>query len=97
MAPDGQMTPEPSTDFDSLKNDVAALREDLKRLMDDAGRVAGNMTSQQFENGKKLADHAAQSGYDAKQKAEETVKQYPLASIGIAFGLGALLATLRKK
>ncbi|WOI52912.1 hypothetical protein [Parvularcula sp. LCG005] len=87
----------PGTEYDTLKTDVASLREDLRAIAEDIGKLAKSTSAHGVDKGKEYASMATDEVTKARTAAEEKVREYPLSSVGIAFAVGALFATLRQK
>ncbi|WP_158085754.1 DUF883 family protein [Henriciella aquimarina] len=90
-----------SNDYDALKHDIAQLRDDLQSLANNSGQYLKGRSSAEFdknlERGREYATKAGERASSAKDYVETKVRQNPLASVGIAFGTGVLLAALRRK
>ncbi len=90
-----------SSDVESLKEDIAQLRTDLQSLASNSTRYVKGRSSAEFEKGfeksKEYASKASKEASNAKDYVEDKVRKNPLASVGIAFGTGVLLAALRRK
>lgn len=80
-----------TSDVDTLKADVAALRDDLRTLIADAGQMAGKAADAGKQKGKDAAASLSSAGKNGLASAEGTVKDHPIASLGVAFALGALI------
>ena len=90
-----------ASDYDSLKEDIAQLRHDLQSLATNSGKYIKERSSQEYDRGveqsKKYATKARAEADNARDYLETKVRENPLASIGIAFGTGVLLAALKRK
>ncbi|RFB05154.1 DUF883 family protein [Parvularcula marina] len=86
-----------SHDLDTLRADVSALRADLQTLLSDAGKVAGEFADSGMKRGKEAASRMSSAGKDGIAKAENSVKDHPVAALGIAFAFGALLGFAKRK
>ena len=84
-------------DVKELKADLTALRADVKSLLTDAGELLKAKADQGVDSGKKLAQKAGNDAVEAKTYAEDKIRSNPLAAVGIAFGVGIVLASLRRK
>ncbi|MCZ4299484.1 DUF883 family protein [Henriciella marina] len=89
------------SDFESLKDDVAKLRSDIQSLASNSGKYIRERTSKEYDRGvqvsKEYADKAGGEAEKARDYIEDKVRSNPIASIGIAFGSGVLLAMLKRK
>ncbi|RIJ33224.1 DUF883 family protein [Henriciella algicola] len=89
------------SDFESLKGDIAQLQKDLQSLASNSGKYIRERTSKEYDRGVKVSkDYATKAGDEAEKARdyiEDKVRENPLASIGIAFGTGVLLAMLKRK
>lgn len=83
---EGKNTPE----YKELKDDIAALRSDFSKLLSDAGNVARAQTDRTLGG-------AGDQIRTQKNKAESVVREHPLAAIGIAFGVGVLMAAMSRR
>lgn len=90
-----------SSDFDALKADIAQLREDMASLASNSGKYMKGRSSAEFEKsverGKEHAEKASAKAGKSRDYIEDKVRENPLASLGIAFGTGVLIAALRRK
>jgi ElaB/YqjD/DUF883 family membrane-anchored ribosome-binding protein len=89
------------SDFDSLKDDISQLRSDLQSLAANSGKYVRERTSKEYDRGversKEYASKAGDEATKARDYIETKVRDNPLASIGIAFGTGVLIAALKRK
>ena len=90
-----------SEDYDALKADIAQLRKDIQSLAGHSGEYVKDRSSSAFEKrverGRDYAEQAGEKASSARDYMETKVRDNPLASVGIAFGTGVLLAALRRK
>ncbi|MDZ4830537.1 MAG: hypothetical protein SGJ09_10125 [Phycisphaerae bacterium] len=81
---------EPVVDLETIKADIAALRDDL-----------GSMTSSMLRDGAKSVQSATKAVREKAASAADEVQGFieerPLTSILIAFGAGILTATLMRR
>ena len=84
-------------DLDLLKEDMASLREDLKSTFADLKGYAINQARQGAEKGKELAGEAGDRLDAASSDLQTQIRQRPMASVGVAFGAGILIALLGRK
>lgn len=74
-------------EFDAVKNDLSALRADLKSLMASLGTNARDSLGDAYQS-------ARQFGSEKVQVAEDQITKNPLASVAVAFGVGLLVGRL---
>ena len=90
-----------SGDLDSLREDIAKLREDLQSLASHSGTYVKGRSAAELdkglERGREYASKASEKASSAKDYVETKVRDNPMAAVGIAFGTGVLLAALRRK
>lgn len=90
-----------ASDYDSLKQDVAQLREDIQSFAGNSTKYVRGRSSAEIEKGlergKEYASKASKQASSAKDYVEGKVRENPLTAVGIAFGTGVLLAALRRK
>ena len=90
-----------ASDYESLKDDISQLRKDLQSLATNSGKyIKGRSTEEWnkgYERSKTYASKASTEAGNARDYVEKKVRENPLASVGIAFGTGVLLAALRRK
>jgi ElaB/YqjD/DUF883 family membrane-anchored ribosome-binding protein len=90
-----------SSDYDSLKGDIAQLRDDLQSFATNSGKYIKGRSAEEFsrnvERSKTYASKATEEAGNARDYVEKKVRENPLASVGVAFGTGILLAALRRK
>lgn len=92
------------SEFEDLRADVAALNENLQRLLQrqEAASAAGAGESEtateespdELEALRRKVEDLRNSGEEAAEELAREVEQHPLLSVGIAFGAGYLLARI---
>ncbi len=80
-----------------LKADIAALRTDFAKLMEDTGEIAKTQRDVGIERGREALSTASEQFKKQKGKVEDSVRDNPLAAIGIAFGVGVLMAAISRR
>jgi ElaB/YqjD/DUF883 family membrane-anchored ribosome-binding protein len=88
---------EAAVDYNALKADLAALKNDIKSLMSDAGRYAKVQTHRGADAAREGAEHAGDAVDEYRSSFEAKVRENPLAAVGIALGAGLVLGMLRRK
>ena len=89
-------------DVTAVKNDIAALTEQITRVLnsfaDTAGKQAGrgyrqaaSAVDDMSERGSAIVDAAQSAASSLEETLEEAITQRPLATVGLAFGLGFLV------
>lgn len=97
-----------NTDTGDVKQDLAALRKDVDRLLSDIGSLASHEAGDVRRGVKGAARKARASANDAAHKAGEElsemddevrsyVREHPLAACGAALGVGFLGAMLLRR
>ncbi|OLF77666.1 hypothetical protein AWH62_03050 [Maricaulis sp. W15] len=81
-----------NADMDELRDDLKALRGDLSKLLSDTGSYASAKSRAGLERSKDLTQSAQKSLEDTRETVEDKVRENPLAALGIAVGVGALLS-----
>lgn len=84
-------------DYATLRSDIDALRDDMKTLAKDARSFAAARGEKAMEKGREFAEEAGERVSAAKQTIEQQVRENPLAALGVAFGVGVLLASLTRR
>lgn len=87
----------PNGELTDLKADIAALRTDFAKLMEDTGEVAKAQRDAGIERGREALNTAGEEIKKQKGKVEDSVRENPLAAIGIAFGVGVLMAAISRR
>lgn len=82
--------PKNALSSDDLNHQIAALRDDLKRL---AATVGGDVSGGIEKTGHQIT----RTGRDAQASAVHAVRANPLAAVGLAAGLGLVLGILSRK
>ncbi len=84
-----------------LRDNIGNLKADLGRLRHDAGGAARDLAGvartgvqEAGEYAREALDTVRARGADAVESTRGTIRENPLMSVGIAFGAGALLASL---
>ena len=85
----------------ALVNDLGTLSEDAHALLTATADIAGEKVVEArkrlavaLESGKALAGRVRAKALEGAKVADEAVRENPYASIGIAFGVGALIGFL---
>lgn len=86
-----------SPDFETLKNHVKTLRDDLTALLHDAGAFARDKAKAYAAKGSAKADGAGEKAAEYREVVVDKVREHPLAAVGIALAAGAVLASLSRK
>jgi len=77
-------------DVDTLRGDIAALRDDVAGLASGLlGYAKGGVTD--------ATRYAKERGTEVAETIEEKVHEHPLATIGIAFGVGLVVGALARR
>jgi len=82
--------PKTSASTEDLNEKIAALQADIARL---ASSLSGDVSDGIERAGRQIS----KTGRDARATATNTVLDHPLASVGIAVGVGVLLGLLARK
>lgn len=77
-----------------FKRGVAAVKEDLVILKDDAKSAASHAARQAAEVGKEALTKVKSQADDLHTKTVELVRANPMAAIFISMGIGAILSRL---
>ena len=92
---------ESTADMERIKADLAKLREDFGDLFDSAmalGKDSAGTAREKLAAGvvelKKAAAVAKEKGQVVVEGAQDKIRERPLTSVLIAFGLGVLIAKL---
>jgi len=85
----------------AVSNDVGTLAEDARALMAATADVAGEKVEEArkrlsavLENGKEIYGRVRDKAVQGAKVADQTVRENPYQSMGIAFGVGALIGYL---
>jgi len=85
----------------AINNDKSALAEGSRALMAATAELAGEQVSEArnrlaaaLENGKKLLGRVKEKALESARATDECVHEHPYQTIGVAFGVGALIAYL---
>lgn len=96
------------TENDALKKDIQELRESLDKLTKDVSAIGASLADEVKTRAGRTADSvregarnaAGEIGAKGKQTVdtvENTVRERPLQSVMVAFGVGLLLAQLVRR
>ena len=85
------------TEFDTLKSDMKALREDLATLIRDTGAFAASQAKVAGEKSRALAEDAGEKALEYREAVADKVREHPLAAIGIALAAGYVLAAMSRR
>jgi ElaB/YqjD/DUF883 family membrane-anchored ribosome-binding protein len=78
----------------SIEEDIAALREDLKTLTANVAGLAKEKGDTVRADLGARADKAMASGREAAESMQDTVRDRPMTSVFVAFGVGILIGHL---
>jgi ElaB/YqjD/DUF883 family membrane-anchored ribosome-binding protein len=85
----------------AISNDVSTLAEDARALMAATADVAEEKVVEArkrlgiaLDGGKKILGRARDKAVEGARAADQTVHEHPYETIGIAFGVGALIGFL---
>jgi ElaB/YqjD/DUF883 family membrane-anchored ribosome-binding protein len=78
----------------SVDEDLAALRADLRALKESISDLAKDKGDEVRTKISETADKAVASGKQTAETMQETVRERPMTSVAIAFGVGLLIAHL---
>lgn len=84
-------------EFDTLKSDMKALREDLATLLKDTGAYASTQARFAGLKGRELADGAGEKANEYREAVADKVREHPLAALGIALAAGYVIASLSRR
>ena len=103
MSLDSKTNPQATaaTDIEAVSRQLAALREDLSRLTETVGGIAGRrgsrMAADIAEGFDEAKHYAASKGRSAEAQLEQSVAAHPFMTIGLAVGAGFLAGTLSRR
>lgn len=78
----------------SVEEDLAALRADLKALTESVSSLAKDKGDEVRAKISDTADRAVELGKQTAESMQDTVRERPITSVAIAFGVGMLIAHL---
>ena len=85
-------------DLEAMKNDFAALRDDLRVFAQDAGSAARTGAASAAERlrqgGREALDSARAKGRQAKEQVQGQIEDHPFMAVGVAFGVGLLVGAI---
>jgi ElaB/YqjD/DUF883 family membrane-anchored ribosome-binding protein len=84
-------------DVARIKADIATLTEDVKTLSATLSNVASSRADEGLQRGKELAGKASAKASETKGDVETSIRNNPLAAVGVALGVGAILGALAKR
>ncbi|HZT19875.1 MAG TPA: hypothetical protein VFA23_10765 [Dongiaceae bacterium] len=86
---------------DTIQEQISRLREELSDLSRSLGDNASAETRSALrslrERFDRLADDAASRTREGVEQTRETIAHHPLTAIGIALGLGVILASILRR
>lgn len=87
--------------IESLKSDIADLRTDFKKLFSNAATFVHSTSEQSLEKGvekgQEATEHVRAKFGEVKETSQDKIRKHPIASVGLALGVGALIAVLSRK
>jgi ElaB/YqjD/DUF883 family membrane-anchored ribosome-binding protein len=97
VATKDRTTEEFETELSALRKDLAALRDDVGALAGAAARVANDRKDRAAEAVRDKAADLTAKGEDLIAAVGSEVRRRPLAAVGIAFGIGYIVAKSRRR
>jgi len=93
--------PAAASDYEAVSQQLAALREDMARLAETVGGIAGRrgnrMATDIAEGFDEARHYAASKGRAAEVQLEESVAAHPFVTIGLAAVAGFLVGSLSRR
>lgn len=84
-------------DIGALKTDFESLKKNVGSLMGSMKDIAEEKAGEGAEMGRDFAHDASESMRNFQAGIEKQIRRKPLTSIGVAVGVGALLAVLSRR
>jgi ElaB/YqjD/DUF883 family membrane-anchored ribosome-binding protein len=81
----------------SIQDDMAQLRDDLAQLRQDVSGLASDLFGAAREGMSGAVDTAKKRGMEMADSLEEQIVEHPLASVGIAFGVGLVVGAVIRR
>jgi ElaB/YqjD/DUF883 family membrane-anchored ribosome-binding protein len=78
----------------SIEDDLAALRDDVKNLSASIAALARQKTGEAKDELSYRTDQALETGRQAAETVQDAVKERPMTSVCIAFGIGVMIGHL---
>lgn len=76
---------------------VSAVKSSATHFSEHIGRTVGEKVGKAQHGAESVADKVADRASDARHKLEDTIRERPLMSVGVAAGAGVLLALLSRR
>lgn len=80
-----------------LQDDMNALKDDLSQLRQDVASMASDVFGVARDGMGGAVEQAKKRGQELAETLEEQVQEHPLATVGIAFGVGLLVGALVRR
>lgn len=87
-------TTDATKQVDAIKSDIDTLREGLSALVKDMSALRGVAAADAATKAAAARDDISEAATEQVEKARNTVKDNPIASVAVAFGLGLLVSRL---
>jgi ElaB/YqjD/DUF883 family membrane-anchored ribosome-binding protein len=81
----------------TVQQDVNQLREDIAQLRHDVTGIANDAFGMAREGMKGAVSDARRRGMEMAESLEDQIQEHPLATVGIAFGVGLLVGALIRR
>jgi ElaB/YqjD/DUF883 family membrane-anchored ribosome-binding protein len=78
----------------SIEEDLAALRDDVKNLSASIAALARQKTGEVMDELSYRTDQALETGRQAAETVQDAVKERPMTSVCVAFGIGVMIGHL---
>ncbi len=80
-----------------FQEDLNTLKDDLSQLRQDVTSMASDMFGVAREGMGGAVKNAKEKGAEIAETLEEQIHEHPLATVGIAFGVGLLVGALIRR
>jgi ElaB/YqjD/DUF883 family membrane-anchored ribosome-binding protein len=80
-----------------LQDDLNSLRDDLSNLRQDVSSMASDVFGAAREGFGGASETFKKKGVEMAESLEEQIHEHPLATVGIAFGVGLLVGALVRR
>lgn len=85
------------TEMADIQKDLAALRKDVNKLVQDLAQLAESEVEHGVDTTKKLAKKAGRQVEQTEDRTREMIRENPFAACGIALGAGFLGALMLRR
>jgi ElaB/YqjD/DUF883 family membrane-anchored ribosome-binding protein len=91
------VTPLAKDTIDKVRSDLSSLGDEVRGIIDQVSKVAKTRGEAVAARTKEMAGDATDRFVEVRATTESLIRKHPLAAIGIAVGVGVIVAAMSRK